>query len=409
MRLNEASEDASSKELTLHMATDDSNSSQGTLLPPKVKPAALLFVHRYQRWPGTALALQARRAGIETLFLTSSQLERPTSITSLAFTSVRLIEEVTIDDLRDWISEYTILDVHAVESTLSFLFEHFGQENILKLSPRFTASWRFASKLHTKYALLATGAPVANFATTYEQLLLELDSGTLSFPIAAKHDFTEGGKGVRKLSNMADLEGARGDGITYDLFEQWFEGEDLIYCGLFQGGHAVLDGCYETKKDPTNDTGAAVQVRLSHQSDIVDLCRKSAKALALDGLFCYDVVKKDDGTAVILEINPRVWGSCYAMSRSGNDFVGAYLSALTAHAYSMPSKLIGRDRDSAPWISVKFPRRSATTRLGALFHALSGLRDMAAVLGTGYLARVAYDEVLQRVQRRRVSAPSADL
>ena len=87
------------------------------------------------------------------------------------------------------------------------------------------------------------------------------------------------------------------------ILQEYEEGTDCSICGLADNGillHALgFEGLVMAY-------GSAMTARISVNESAVAITRKVVEATGIDGNFCCDFILKDDGRAVLLEVNPRL-------------------------------------------------------------------------------------------------------
>ena len=98
------------------------------------------------------------------------------------------------------------------------------------------------------------------------------------------------------------------------ILQEYEEGEDCSVCGLANNGvllHALgFEGLLMSY-------GSAMTARICKNEAAIDITRKVVEATGIDGNFCCDFILKDDGSAVLLEVNPRLTATLPFIAEAG--------------------------------------------------------------------------------------------
>lgn len=123
-------------------------------------------------------------------------------------------------------------------------------------------------------------------------------SAGLKFPIIIKPVDRSGGEGIVRLLSEHDVESLTEVPGERFVVQEFIDGEDMgacVYCedGTIRSffGQSYHDGIYRTFRDD----GLRAHVE------------KLVSALALSGIFNFDIIRRPDGRPVFLECNPRVY------------------------------------------------------------------------------------------------------
>ena len=98
------------------------------------------------------------------------------------------------------------------------------------------------------------------------------------------------------------------------ILQEYEEGTDFSICGLADNGvllHALgFEGLVMSY-------GAAMTARISMNESAMAITRKVVEATGIDGNFCCDFILKGDGSAVLLEVNPRLSATLPFIAEAG--------------------------------------------------------------------------------------------
>ena len=144
--------------------------------------------------------------------------------------------------------------------------------------------------------------PVTFDSTTPRDLILK----TLGLPLLAKPCFGRGGRGVVLYRTPAEFYSEQRKDI---IFQEFIPGEEFDV-NIFMEKSKVLSA-KALKKTVLKDgiIGNALEVQRVENKDVIDLSKKAAGLLGMEGPLDFDIRFRKDGTPVLLEINARVGGN----------------------------------------------------------------------------------------------------
>lgn len=150
------------------------------------------------------------------------------------------------------------------------------------------------------------------------------------FPIVVKRVSGAGGQHVRVAADPAALIRAVGEIDPGGRGDVFYQEHVLGHCETFGGvadaGRILVGATYRTMASPRDPLGPAEAVQLTDSHAIRDQVEVLCAALEYTGFLCVDFMVRPDGTAALIDVNPRVFGSWLTMQQSGVDVLGAYLS-----------------------------------------------------------------------------------
>jgi len=143
----------------------------------------------------------------------------------------------------------------------------------------------------------------------------EIDARQLSYPLMVKPLEGEGSAGVRRFDTAATLHHYLNTYTSFPLIAQSFvEGIDMGVSVLADSGTIVA---YSVQRHGNN--GALLMER---NDEAIALVRNMVTALSYTGFAHFDLrCRSSDGTILVLECNPRLWGSIPATYHSGVDMM----------------------------------------------------------------------------------------
>ena len=98
------------------------------------------------------------------------------------------------------------------------------------------------------------------------------------------------------------------------ILQEYEEGTDCSICGLADNGVLLHALGFEAF---VMEHGSAMAARISMNESAIAITRKVVEATGIDGNFCCDFILKDDGSAVLLEVNPRLSATLPFIAEAG--------------------------------------------------------------------------------------------
>jgi predicted ATP-grasp superfamily ATP-dependent carboligase len=163
--------------------------------------------------------------------------------------------------------------------------------------------------------------------------------------------------------------------------------------GVFADGEPLrLYACEKLAQNPDR-IGAAVHVRSTREPALLELGARVVRELAWTGFASVDAVRRADGTFLLLEVNPRPWGSLAGARAAGVDLFTPFARLLAGEA--PPADLAFADRVES-WIFPKYLEAHRSVR-----NVLRGLRDLLGDQGRDWRDPRFALYALRRVNRMR--------
>lgn len=203
----------------------------------------------------------------------------------------------------------------------------------------------------------------------------------LGLPLVLKGATGEGGARVRIVASLPEL--SRALCRAQQLGGSWaaqehIDGPTCLVGGLFHHGRALRLYAAEKLEQHPPRTGPAIRLRSNHHAALLELGCRVLHELRWSGLASADFILRRDGSPVLLEVNPRPWGSIAGAADAGVDLFTP-LAALLAGREPAVDLRFAADREC-----LIFPRYL----LAPTYRSLAGLaqlmRDLVGFQGSGW-------------------------
>jgi predicted ATP-grasp superfamily ATP-dependent carboligase len=179
---------------------------------------------------------------------------------------------------------------------------------------------------------------------SYDLIGGKLDSKELlklNFPalIKPKWELQGGGKGIRKLSNLRDLENFQRINKHKDYFfiQEYNKGKDLGCNVLCKDGEILAYSIQLGTLFQDQEFKPQIGLEMIQEDSVYKATQKLMKSLKWTGVahidFLYDQDKRE---FFVLEINPRYWLTLQASIISGVNFPWLYCLAVLGEEFEMP-------------------------------------------------------------------------
>jgi hypothetical protein len=204
------------------------------------------------------------------------------------------------------------------------------------------------------------------------------------FPVVVKTPRGSGGSGVRIVGDAAELVSALGTLSTRtegEVFLQGFHALELSVGGVALDGALLALAVYRGTKHPDDPTGPSASIVAVDDPRAVASTQRFVGALGFTGFFNINWVLDDDGEPLLIDFNPRVYGSWVLGQELGAGLLEAYLHVLGLGPVPAPGPwLPGRSAAHA----VPSPPASATREQAARWRAdaRAVVRERSGWLGT---------------------------
>lgn len=135
-------------------------------------------------------------------------------------------------------------------------------------------------------------------------------------------------------------------GIAADqaFLQQRIYGQLWNVAGVARFGEVLVASTYRAFSAAGDPQGPPVSLQILDRPDLIAISETLVHELGYHGPFAIDLI--DDGTAYLLDFNPRFFGTWATLQASGVDLLGAYLSTL-GHPWRRGSPQVSSRRLSA--------------------------------------------------------------
>lgn len=205
----------------------------------------------------------------------------------------------------------------------------------------------------------------------------ELDSAVreLGLPLVVKSSTGSGGRLVRIVDTSGELaailEGARRLGGDW-IVQEYVPSTTYLVGGVFRAGESIrLYAAEKLAQDPAR-IGGAIRLRSTHDPALLELGARVVRELRWTGFASVDFVRSRAGSFLLLEVNPRLWGSHAGALEAGVDLMTPFARLLAGE--TPPVDLAFADNVES-WI---FPKYLAHRSVRS---ALRGLHDLIGEQG----------------------------
>lgn len=224
----------------------------------------------------------------------------------------------------------------------------------------------------------------------------------LGLPLVLKGATGEGGARVRIAESRREL--ARLLGRAALLGGSWaaqehVDGPTCLVGGLFHEGRALRLYAAEKLEQHPPRTGPAIRLRSSSHAALLALGCRVLEELRWSGLASADFILRRDGTPVLLEVNPRPWGSIAGAADAGVDLFTPLAALLAGEAPAADLRFTaGRE-------CLIFPRYLLAPAYRSLAGLAQLLRDLLGAQGSGWRRPLALRHQLVRLRAAQHRAP----
>jgi biotin carboxylase len=274
-----------------------------------------------------------------------------------------------------------------------------------RLHPR-AEPWQ-ARLLGDKHALVehmaarGIGVPAQRRLRLDDDADVDADVRALGYPLVVKGDVGSGGRRVRIVEDRAALDDAvhraRALGGAWAL-QAYVPGPTYLFGGLFRGGAPVRIYAAEKLEQHPPRTGGAIHLRSTADAALVDAGLRTMRELAWTGFASADLMRRADGRYVLLEVNPRLWGSLAGAASAGVDLFTPFAALLAGEA--PPADLAyAADRDC-----LIFPRYLNSAAHRTLAGVRQALRDLRGAQGRDWLDPIFVVHILRRLYHMKRQA-----
>jgi hypothetical protein len=191
----------------------------------------------------------------------------------------------------------------------------------------------------------------------------------LGLPLVLKPAIGYAGVGVDIVDTLPALTRALGRARRATaagpwVAQEWIPGPTCLVGGLFHAGRPLRLYAAEKLEQFPARTGPAIRLRSDGDAALAGFGTRIFGELGWTGIASADVIRRPDGSHVLLEVNPRPWASIAQARAAGVDLFRPF-AALLAGRIPAADLAFTADHDS-----LVFPRYL----LSPAYHSLGGLR-----------------------------------
>jgi hypothetical protein len=219
----------------------------------------------------------------------------------------------------------------------------------------------------------------------------------LGLPLVIKAATGAGGTRVHIVDTAAQLArtvsrlAVRSDWALQELVD----GPTYLFGGVFHDGRPLRIYAAEKLAQHPARTGPAIRLRSDDDPALVELALRVFRELRWTGLASADFIRRPCGSYVLLEVNPRPWGSIAAARTAGVDLFTLFTELL---AGDVPRAALGFTANQECSV---FPRYLLCSDHWSVAGALHALRDLLGPQGEEWRDVGFVCHTLQRLYRAR--------
>jgi biotin carboxylase len=262
-----------------------------------------------------------------------------------------------------------------------------------------TDAWQRAL-LRSKHAMIDHMAARGLAVPVQTRITDALDLDALA-PAVVKGATGTSGKMVRIAETRAELAAAvararamPGDWVVQELIT----GPTYLVGGLFHDGRPLRIYAAEKLEQHPPRTGGAIRLRSIAEPALVDAGLAAMRELRWTGFASADLMRRPDGRYVLLEINPRLWGSLAGATSAGVDLFTPFAELLAGG--SPPADLAFAANDEC----MIFPRYLNAAHHRTLAGVRQAVRDLLGHQGRDWRDPPFVLHILRRLFWMRRSA-----
>jgi glutathione synthase/RimK-type ligase-like ATP-grasp enzyme len=161
---------------------------------------------------------------------------------------------------------------------------------------------------------------------------------TLQFPVLIKPRLWGGGVGIEKFTERGMLlKKIEAEPNFFDQYivQSFLEGNDIDCSVLCKDGEILA---YTIQRGLFDNVGfqAADAIEFLHDPDVIQVTSSMMHALRWNGVAHVDLRRGTDGRVVVIEINPRFWGSLEGSLHAGVNFPHLMLKLSLGESFPQP-------------------------------------------------------------------------
>lgn len=213
------------------------------------------------------------------------------------------------------------------------------------------------------------------------------------FPIVIKPARGVGGRGVRKLASLAELNAALAEpGASDMLVQQFIAGDDYCLTALYDGGVRLAAAAYRNLSRYPREAGAGVLRETVLEAPFLATADALFAAVNWTGVVEADFRWDGAGAPYLIEVNPRFWAGLFNTVASGVDYPWLLFELAATGRVAAPAQ----------------PKLGQRTKVGAL-HLLAAIQEIAESDESFNAVKAAWGSATARFKQGRLLEASRDL
>ncbi|HUQ02452.1 MAG TPA: ATP-grasp domain-containing protein [Kofleriaceae bacterium] len=154
------------------------------------------------------------------------------------------------------------------------------------------------------------------------------------------------------------------------ILQELVAGPTYLFGGLFWRGEPVRIYAGEKVEQHPPRTGSAIRLRSTTDPALLDVGVRTMRELQWTGFASADLMRRADGSYVLLEVNPRLWGSLAGARSAGVDLFTPFAALLGGER---PAPALGFAPGADCLIFPRYLNAAAHRNLAGVRQALSDL------------------------------------
>ncbi len=204
----------------------------------------------------------------------------------------------------------------------------------------------------------------------------------VELPAVVKGAIGSGGRMVRIVETRSELEQAvqrarelGGEWVVQELVAS----PTYLFGGLFCEGRPIRIYAAEKLEQHPPRTGGAIHLRSTDDAALVEIGSRVMQELHWTGFASADFMRRADGRYVLLEVNPRLWGSLAGARSAGVDLFTPFAELLAGRTPQPDLAFAANDE------CLIFPRYLSSAKHRNLAGARQAIRDLRGDQGRDWL------------------------
>jgi len=232
-----------------------------------------------------------------------------------------ILDELNIDVVKTYLRKHKIDLIIPVGSDSMRFFvensEYFNEEQLQFAPSKNQLDLTFSKKKTYEFAIkFGIQTPKTFYPSEKEDI--QICNNKLKFPVVIKWLYESGDSIVDYANNMNDLTYKYWDiceryGFNketgYPMIQEYINGIGVGYFALYKCGKKICSYQHERLREGPASGGASVAARTIYDQELEENGSKLLDELNWNGVAMVEFKRKTSGQFVLMEINPKFWGS----------------------------------------------------------------------------------------------------